>query len=183
MAQQVKSTLQEDSRKFLHQPRQTGLMEEHLRTLLRGCPVVTGEEPGPGNGRKFVKEEMALGGKGCSQLQGRRGSHLQQVQGAAGSGRHRPGQILALKQWDPSKYWKPCWQEFFNCLVNASSCHGTPSSSQASADGSLPCCRAHPWSFMMAYSSCTLDKRNWFFWKYVPSDICNIISWPFSLET
>lgn len=74
MAQQVKSTLQEDSRKFLHQPRQTGLMEEHLRTLLRGCPFVTGEEPGPGNGRKFVKEEMALGGKGCSQLQGRRGS-------------------------------------------------------------------------------------------------------------
>lgn len=24
-------------------------------------------------------------------------------------------------------------------------CHGTPSSSQASADGSLPCCHAHPW--------------------------------------
>lgn len=125
MAQQVKSTLQEDSRKFQHQPRQRGLMEEHLRTHLRGCPVVTGKEPGPGNGRKIVKEEMALGGKGCSQLQGRHGSHLQQVQGAAGSGRHRPGQILALKQWDPSKYWKPCWQEFFNCLVDATA-HQVP---------------------------------------------------------
>lgn len=77
MAQQVKSTLQEDSMKFQHQPLQRGFMEEQGHN--KGHQVVTGEGPGPGNGRIFVKEEMALGGKGCCQLQWQCGSHLQQL--------------------------------------------------------------------------------------------------------
>lgn len=49
-------------------PPQPPMRTAHGRALrhLRGCSAVTGEGLGPGNRRKFVKEESKIGGNGCS---------------------------------------------------------------------------------------------------------------------
>lgn len=100
MAQQVKSTLQEDSVKFQHHCLQRGWKS---RDTTQGEPNCYWGGP---RARKW--EEICQRGDGI-RWKGLLSAPLVVWQlSLAGTGSiwHRHSQLLALKQWDPSKYWK-----------------------------------------------------------------------------